>query len=110
MSKLNIIMCLVLFLTATAIAQSNDPYACLGEAQGVIRIEITDRSLKRLESKKIPPDVINKLALLKGREFIEREKFLDTLRAIIGNRLTQEYQGLIIKLSSTRTSVDVIRR
>jgi hypothetical protein len=110
MSKLGIIVCMVVTLSEAAMAQANNPYACLGEADGVVGLKLTDRSLTRLSSKGISADRLKDLDGMKSRRFIEEGVFLLALRSVGRGKRDEQFESLVLQSASRERGVSVIRQ
>lgn len=110
MSKLYVVFWLALSLFETVVAQQNNPYACLGEAEIASSFRITEQSLEKLKSEEVPSDILRSLVAIKGKEFVEEQVFLNSIRAIIGDEETTKFKSKILEHASRETSVRVIRQ
>lgn len=110
MSKLGIIVWMVVSLSATVVAQQNNPYRCLGEAEGVSSFKITERSVETLKSIGIPTDILRALETMQSKEFIEEGVFFDALKAAIGDEQAAKYETKILEHTSREKGVRVIRQ
>ncbi len=59
--------------------------------------KITEKSLKKLKSKKVPDDVLNKLESIKNNEFKGDKEFLKILKTTIGDEQTDRWISLLLK-------------
>src|SRR2546425_8332405 len=109
MLKLIIVFLMVASLSVTVVGQQNNPYLCLGDAEGVSSLKITERSLGKLKSEGVPIDILKALEAIKNREFIEEAVLLDALRAAIGNEQAAKYRSKILAYTSRERSVSLIR-
>src|SRR5258708_404809 len=111
MSKLGIIVGMAVILSEAAIAQEKNPYACLGEAGGVVGLKLTDGSLEKLKADGISGDILRELEALKGKEFVEEGVFLLALRAATrrGER-DAKFESLVLESASRERGVRVIHQ
>ena len=110
MSKLCIIVWVVVILSEPTIAQQNNPYACLGEAGGVVSLKLTDRSLEKLKSDGISGDTLRDLEAMKGKEFIEEGVFLLALRSASRGERDAKFESLVLESAARERGVRVIHQ
>ncbi len=55
------------------------------------------------DSGEIPHDILDKLYRIKNQEFIENDKFLDTLKTTIGDEQTETYKSLLLESARVPT-------
>jgi hypothetical protein len=72
------------------------------EAQSTFTI--TEQSLAQLQASGVPQQIVNKLKKLKGRQYLNAEKFLTRLNTTIGKDATIQYQELIERFFPARRS------
>ena len=61
------------------------------------RFKLTERSLEKLGSEKIPKDILTKLKHLRNYEFTDKDKILEALEPMIEEKKFQRYNSLILK-------------
>ena len=61
------------------------------------RFKITEQSLERLQSKGVPGDVLENLQDIKNQEATEKEQFLDSLKATLGEEQSVQYKSAILE-------------
>src|SRR5258708_18875055 len=110
MPKLSLVFVLVVSSSGIVFAQQNNPYLCLGDAEGVSSLKITERSLEKLKSNGIPSEILKALETIKNKEFIEEAVFLDAIRGAIGSDQAAKYESKILTYTSRERSVSLIRQ
>ena len=63
------------------------------------RFKITDQSISALRDAKVPQDVLDKLATVKGQQFNSKDEFTNALKANIGDEQTTKFKDEIFKQS-----------
>jgi UDPglucose--hexose-1-phosphate uridylyltransferase len=61
------------------------------------RFEVTEESLKELQSEGVPSDVLRNLESIKNREIIQEEEFVGVLERAIGHEQTGKFKSQILK-------------
>ena len=67
------------------------------QAEYVDIFELTEQAIDKLETEKIPSDIITKLKILRGKEYSSEKKFLRALKKKIGQEKTDQFKSRILK-------------
>jgi len=94
--------------TLEGVLPGKDELAFLAHVREATDYVITDQSLAALKAEAVPNDVLQKLANIKGQEFIGADEFLAALKNAIGDQQTVTYQEAIARHTANRIELAVI--
>ena len=75
-----------------------------------VLFKITKQSLEKIQSEGVPDDVLENLKALNNQELITEGKFLDSLKATIGEEQTVQYKSAILKHTRERMNKSLLNK